>query len=149
MVNFNHQDGFSVLTIPRAPISPSPSSSSQKSRQIVASPNLQNLANDDDLDDDDVTQYDEADEDEQEMNVDADDEMETNPMLLDSHNIIESEGFHLIAETPTASSILLVNEVQFKHAGNYTCAPSNTRPTYINVHVLKGEIILKIPQFKI
>lgn len=94
----------------------------------IADSNLQNLANDDDLDDDDVTKDDEEVMDE-----------EINPMLLDSHNVIESESFHLIAETPTASSILLVNEVQFKHAGNYTCAPSNTRPTYINVHVLKGE----------
>jgi hypothetical protein len=133
MVNYNHHDGFSVLTIPRTPISPP----SQQSRQIVAASNLQNLANDDDLeDDDDVTQY----ENDEEANVDADDdEMNTNTMLLDSQNIIESDSFHLIAETPTASSILLVNEVQFKHAGNYTCAPSNTRPTFINVHVLKGE----------
>jgi hypothetical protein len=121
MVNFNHQDGFSVLTIPRTSVS------SSQTHQIAAS-NLQNLANDDDLEDDDVTQ-------DEEIN-------DANSMLLDSQdsqNIIESDSFHLIAETPTASSILLVNEVQFKHAGNYTCAPSNTRPTYINVHVLKGE----------
>ncbi|CAO1342682.1 unnamed protein product [Diamesa tonsa] len=42
-------------------------------------------------------------------------------------------------QQPIATSILFLKEAQFKHAGNYTCAPSNTRPTSVNVHVLKGE----------
>ena len=35
-------------------------------------------------------------------------------------------------------SVLTIDEVHFRHAGNYTCAPSNVRPATINVHVLRG-----------
>ncbi|XP_055635715.1 uncharacterized protein LOC129775254 isoform X2 [Toxorhynchites rutilus septentrionalis] len=38
-----------------------------------------------------------------------------------------------------ATSILTIKEVHSKHAGNYTCAPSNTTPASITVHVLQGE----------
>ncbi|XP_055542088.1 uncharacterized protein LOC129727869 [Wyeomyia smithii] len=37
------------------------------------------------------------------------------------------------------TSILTIKEVHSKHAGNYTCAPSNTRSASITVHVLQGE----------
>lgn len=36
-------------------------------------------------------------------------------------------------------SVLTIQEVHFKHAGNYTCAPSNARPGSITVHVLQGK----------
>ncbi|XP_052852070.1 uncharacterized protein LOC128262075 [Drosophila gunungcola] len=36
-------------------------------------------------------------------------------------------------------SVLTVRQVNFRHAGNYTCAPSNARPASITVHVLRGE----------
>ncbi|KAH8389478.1 uncharacterized protein LOC110183341 [Drosophila serrata] len=36
-------------------------------------------------------------------------------------------------------SVLTVKQVNFRHAGNYTCAPSNARPASITVHVLRGE----------
>ena len=98
MVNFNLQDGYSVLTLPKI---------SQPSSQ----PNQ-----DDDLD------------------------AEKQLPILDSDNLIQN-NYEMSNEVPTASSILLVHGVQFKHAGNYTCAPSNTRPTNINVHVLKGKYI--------
>lgn len=52
---------------------------------------------------------------------------------IDSSYLIKDQKLSNVA-----SSILFVQEVQFTHAGNYTCAPSNTRPTWINVHVLKG-----------
>lgn len=55
--------------------------------------------------------------------------------LSESHNDDGSNG----NELSSASSVLLVHEVQFKHGGNYTCAPSNTRSTSIHVHVLKGK----------
>lgn len=59
---------------------------------------------------------------------------------LDSYNLIQHSF-----ELPTASSsVLFVHEVQFKHGGNYTCAPSNTRPTFLQVHVLKGKLKLKL-----
>lgn len=38
-----------------------------------------------------------------------------------------------------ATSVLTIVEVHSKHAGNYTCAPSNMRPASITVHVLQGE----------
>lgn len=41
--------------------------------------------------------------------------------------------------SPT-SSILSLEVVNFHHAGNYTCAPSNARAVSITVHVLRGEI---------
>lgn len=37
-----------------------------------------------------------------------------------------------------STSVLTIQEVHFKHAGNYTCAPSNARQTSITVHVLRG-----------
>ncbi|XP_058451559.1 uncharacterized protein LOC131430523 [Malaya genurostris] len=37
------------------------------------------------------------------------------------------------------TSVLTIKEVHSKHAGNYTCAPSNTRSASIIVHVLQGE----------
>lgn len=100
MVNFNLQDGYSVVTLPKP--SPAPSFNSN----------------------------------DEEANGDG------KPQLLDSFSLIES-SHSMNNEVPGASSVLLVHEVQFKHAGNYTCAPSNTRPTNINVHVLKGEYTLE------
>jgi hypothetical protein len=96
MVNFNFQDGYSVLTFPKG--------------------SIYHYAYDDDVN------------------------FDKPPPNLDSNNsnnnLIESQQHG--NELSSASSVLLVHEVQFKHAGNYTCAPSNTRPTSINVHVLKG-----------
>lgn len=41
-----------------------------------------------------------------------------------------------------STSVLTIQEVHFKHAGNYTCAPSNARQTSITVHVLRGKFII-------
>lgn len=97
MVNFNAQDGYSVLTLPKASVPHQPQ--------------------------------------------DDDAEADNKPPLLDSHNLI-ANTHQMSNELPAASSVLLVHEVKFQHAGNYTCAPSNTRPTNINVHVLKGKYTL-------
>uniref|UniRef100_A0A182JJU8 Ig-like domain-containing protein n=1 Tax=Anopheles atroparvus TaxID=41427 RepID=A0A182JJU8_ANOAO len=43
---------------------------------------------------------------------------------------------HILTPAP---SILTIKEVHLRHAGNYTCAPSNARPASITVHVLQGE----------
>lgn len=69
-------------------------------------------------------------------NDDDDDSIDVDSSVLDSFNSINSNQ-HMSSDE-LASSVLLVHGVQFKHGGNYTCAPSNTRPTNINVHVLKG-----------
>lgn len=39
-----------------------------------------------------------------------------------------------------STSILSIREVHFKHAGNYTCSPSNARNGTITIHVLRGNI---------
>lgn len=41
-------------------------------------------------------------------------------------------------------SILTINDVNFLHVGNYTCAPSNAKQASITVHVLRGKNILCI-----
>ncbi|CAO1402955.1 unnamed protein product [Diamesa serratosioi] len=64
---------------------------------------------------------------------------------INQYNLRKSQQHqdqHYIAfpqQQPIATSILFIKEAKFKHAGNYTCAPSNTRPTSVNVHVLKDE----------
>uniref|UniRef100_A0A182YLN8 Ig-like domain-containing protein n=1 Tax=Anopheles stephensi TaxID=30069 RepID=A0A182YLN8_ANOST len=41
---------------------------------------------------------------------------------------------HILTPAP---SVLTIKEVHLRHAGNYTCAPSNARPASITVHVLQ------------
>lgn len=50
----------------------------------------------------------------------------SNGLTLQSHLLVPS------------TSILTIREVHFKHAGNYTCAPSNARAGTITIHVLRG-----------
>lgn len=45
------------------------------------------------------------------------------------------------------TSVLTIKEVHLKHAGNYTCTPSNARAASITVHVLKGKLILNSIHF--
>lgn len=40
-----------------------------------------------------------------------------------------------------SGSILIVNNTKLNHGGNYTCAPSNAKPTFIVVHVIEGKNI--------
>lgn len=46
-----------------------------------------------------------------------------------------------------STSILSIREVHFKHAGNYTCSPSNARNGTITIHVLRGKITLFLLSF--
>ncbi|KAG5674381.1 hypothetical protein PVAND_004355 [Polypedilum vanderplanki] len=104
MVNFNFQDGYSVLTFPKG--------------------SLYHYTYDDDVNTEKILS----------SNLDSNN-------LIDGHTFSGSSSSYSSNEgiLSSASSVLLVHEVQFKHQGNYTCAPSNTRPTSINVHVLKGD----------
>lgn len=52
----------------------------------------------------------------------------SNGLTLQSHLLVPS------------TSILTIHEVNSKHAGNYTCAPSNARPGTITIHVLRGKL---------
>lgn len=36
------------------------------------------------------------------------------------------------------SSVLVVEKVKPSHGANYTCSPSNARPSYIMIHVIEG-----------
>lgn len=40
-----------------------------------------------------------------------------------------------------SGSVLTVENTKLSHAGNYTCAPSNAKPSYIVVHVIEGTVI--------
>lgn len=53
----------------------------------------------------------------------------SNGLTLQSHLLLPS------------TSILSIREVHFKHAGNYTCAPSNARAGTITIHVLRGTYV--------
>nr|XP_045616478.1 opioid-binding protein/cell adhesion molecule homolog [Procambarus clarkii] len=41
-------------------------------------------------------------------------------------------------ETSGGLSVLFLDNVRPTDSGNYTCSPSNTRPAFISIHVLKG-----------
>ncbi|XP_035728572.1 immunoglobulin superfamily member 10-like [Vespa mandarinia] len=42
-------------------------------------------------------------------------------------------------EATKNGSVLLVGKVRLSHGANYTCLPSNARPTYIRIHVIEEE----------
>ena len=44
----------------------------------------------------------------------------------------------------TVTSILTIHKAASKHSGTYQCAPDNTRPAAINLHVILGEYITQI-----
>jgi hypothetical protein len=87
MVNFNFQDGYSVLTFPKG--------------------SSYHYTYDDDINSEKILPL---------------------PSHLDSNNLIEGHTFsgssssyaHNEGVLSSASSVLLVHEVQFKHQGNYT-----------------------------
>lgn len=72
--------------------------------------------------------------------------------LLGSSDAIKAPAANVPSSTPYMTqqhqsayllnpsvSVLTVKQVNFRHAGNYTCAPSNARPASITVHVLRGK----------
>lgn len=81
--------------------------------------------------------------------------------LTSQHNVVEivpppdgADGVHpqqqqqshrqqQLLQQPMSTSVLTIQEVHFRHAGNYTCAPSNARSTSITVHVLKSKCYLE------
>ena len=46
-----------------------------------------------------------------------------------------------ILNLKTVTSILRIHEASSKHSGHYQCAPDNTKPAAINLHVIQGERI--------
>lgn len=61
-----------------------------------------------------------------------------NSSFIHSHPVPSKSSLLVISTV----SILSIKEVHFKHAGNYTCAPSNARPASIMVHVLRGKFFI-------
>nr|KAF7394297.1 hypothetical protein H0235_016892 [Vespula pensylvanica] len=45
-------------------------------------------------------------------------------------------------EATKNGSVLLVGNVRLSHGANYTCLPSNARPTYIRIHVIEDLLVL-------
>lgn len=60
------------------------------------------------------------------------------------HNVGNNQHHHNVHTNGLlvpSTSILSIREVHFKHAGNYTCSPSNARNGTITIHVLRGNIL--------
>lgn len=116
MVNFNAQDGYSVSPFqsPFRSIGHSSSTSSRGSGETHAQTSM--------------------------MAMDASQEPITAAALSLPPTSIGSNGLQLQSHVLQPSvSILIIREVHFKHAGNYTCAPSNARPGTITIHVHRGK----------
>jgi len=54
--------------------------------------------------------------------------------------MINYEGAHgVTVHGDATSSTLIIDKAQSLHSGNYSCAPSNIRPSSVIVHILNGE----------
>lgn len=113
MVNFNTQDGYSVSSF-QSPFRSIGHSSSRGSIESNVQPTLQA--------------------------TDASLDPFTAAALSLPPTSIGSNGLQLQSHVlQPSASVLIIREVHFKHAGNYTCAPSNTRPGTITIHVHRGK----------
>ena len=62
-------------------------------------------------------------------------------------NEIDINAMKAVSHEQTVTSILTIHEASSKHSGRYQCAPDNTRPAAINLHVIQGkDINIKINQ---
>ena len=53
-------------------------------------------------------------------------------------NEMDSSAIKSVSHEETVTSILTIHEAASKHSGRYQCAPDNTRPAAINLHVIQG-----------
>ena len=56
----------------------------------------------------------------------------------DINDIDSSVSMKSVSHEETVTSILTIHEASSKHSGRYQCAPDNTRPAEINLHVIQG-----------
>lgn len=112
MINFNDdEDGLSVLTIPPQNITIKVEESHKHQTNLVDhNKSIYRVIDDTFLDVD-------------------------NPSQTREHDVTERKPKIF---TALSSSILLVNQVRVKHSGNYTCQPSNTQATWVDVQVMKS-----------
>ena len=64
----------------------------------------------------------------------------------DDHNDIndmDSSAMKSVSHEETVTSVLTIHEAASKHSGRYQCAPDNTRPAAINLHVIQGNVSIK------
>lgn len=110
MVNFNNQEGFSILTNP------------EKCHRSW------------DLSD---SSYNHVIDEEEYGESEFKNSLLPHTLSIDSSSSVEENIYKAIKSDSESCCMLIVQNVQLSHAGNYTCAPSNTRPTSITVHVIK------------
>ena len=55
-------------------------------------------------------------------------------------NDMDSSAMASVSHEETVTSVLTIHEASSKHSGRYQCAPDNTRPAAINLHVIKGPL---------
>ena len=60
----------------------------------------------------------------------------------DINDIDSSVSMKSVSHEETVTSILTIHEASSKHSGRYQCAPDNTRPAEINLHVIQGTKLL-------
>ena len=57
-------------------------------------------------------------------------------------NDMDSSAMKSVSHEETVTSVLTIHEASSKHSGRYQCAPDNTRPAAINLHVIKGNLLI-------
>ena len=58
-------------------------------------------------------------------------------------NEMDSSAMKSVSHEETVTSVLTIHEAASKHSGRYQCAPDNTRPAAINLHVIQGILLIK------
>lgn len=67
------------------------------------------------------------------INYDMDEGYQVKDIIKDYNSTNSSFNMHLVI------SVLVVDSVNRKHAGNYSCSPSNAKSAQVTVHVLNGK----------
>ena len=55
---------------------------------------------------------------------------------------MDSSAMKSVSHEETVTSVLTIHEASSKHSGRYQCAPDNTRPAAINLHVIQGILLI-------
>lgn len=62
----------------------------------------------------------------------------SNGFSVTDYTYSEGDEMNSIETIMLPITVLTIRNVNFRHAGNYSCAPANARISSIIVHVLKG-----------
>ena len=58
------------------------------------------------------------------------------------YNDMDSSAMKSVSHEETVTSVLTIHEASSKHSGRYQCAPDNTSPAAINLHVIQGILLI-------